>query len=121
MKRTGENIKALRESHKWTQDELAAQAKTTAAYISQMETGSRKTGPRMMRKLCDAFGVDEQTIRFGARDEQQQEVGQTRRSTDGTKGPDRVLLDEECADLSQDEQIEVRLLLRKWKREMRQK
>ena len=33
---------------------------------------------------------------------------------------DRALLDDECADLSPDERLQVVLLLRKWKREMRQ-
>ena len=61
----GENIKRLREERKYTQAELAKIIATDEKYISAIESGRRIPGRKMVAKLCDAFCVDEPTIRFG--------------------------------------------------------
>jgi DNA-binding XRE family transcriptional regulator len=55
----GENpVKAFREWRGMTQEELAKAAGTSAAYLSQIETGVRNAGSAMRRRLGLALRVD---------------------------------------------------------------
>jgi transcriptional regulator with XRE-family HTH domain len=51
-------LKELREARGWSQRDLAAKAKVTAAYIAQLETGARKN-PTMdiLKRLAKALKV----------------------------------------------------------------
>lgn len=72
----GENVKALRVGSGWTQEDLARISGVAENYISAIERGARTPGKKIVGKLCDAFAVDEMTIRFGARQEPQKETPQ---------------------------------------------
>ena len=71
---TGENIKALRESRKMTQKELAEQIGVTNATISEWERD--KNGPRAgsLQRMSDVFGVPMRDIMDGARDPRELEA-----------------------------------------------
>jgi transcriptional regulator with XRE-family HTH domain len=47
----------MREHRGMTQAELAKSARTSAAYISQIERGRRRCGRRLLAKLGGALGV----------------------------------------------------------------
>jgi transcriptional regulator with XRE-family HTH domain len=66
---TCRNIRSLRELNGWTQEVLAGRMGVKAAHVSALERGKRNPGSITMKKLCEVFGEDEQTIRFGKRDE----------------------------------------------------
>jgi len=55
----GENaIKAFRDWRGMTQEELAKAAGTSAAYLSQIETGLRNAGSALRRRLAATLRVD---------------------------------------------------------------
>lgn len=98
----GDRIRKLRDERRWTQKELSKISGIGKNYISAIELGNRRPGLDAMPKLCNAFGVTEQEIRFGGeplKDERSAEL----------KG-----LHDDIADLSLDELLEVRLLCRRW-------
>lgn len=98
-----QNIKRLRIANGYTQATLAKAIGIQYQYVSDMERGVRRPGAKTIAKLCEVFLCDELTLRFGERQEH--------------SDPDMRLLQEEIASLSPDELLEVRALLRKWKRE----
>ena len=51
-------LKVFREYRGLTQDTLAKNAGTNAAYLSQIETGRRTGSVRLLRRLADALGVE---------------------------------------------------------------
>jgi transcriptional regulator with XRE-family HTH domain len=53
----GITIYRLRQQHNMTQAELAQRAGTRQEYISRLETGARRPGLAMMRRLAMALGV----------------------------------------------------------------
>ncbi|NNM79828.1 MAG: helix-turn-helix transcriptional regulator [Gallionella sp.] len=53
----GETIKKLRIARNWTQDELAYQAKITAANISRIETGKHGPSIQLLESLAYVFGM----------------------------------------------------------------
>jgi len=63
------NIKKFRTQNGWTQKQLAEMAGLTSKHISQLENGDSQAGKKVLAKLCEAFGVDEMTMRFGEREE----------------------------------------------------
>ena len=70
----GENIRKFREEAGYTQMQLADIIKVKGPYISAMERGQRRPGKKILPLLCDALGVDEKTILFGARAEYNREL-----------------------------------------------
>lgn len=103
MKTIGENIKVYRLRNNWTQDDLAKLIKTNTKYISVLERGIRIPSPSLIEKLCDAFGINEITLRFGERKENIE------------KPMELLLVEQELAGLSPSELLEVCLLIRKKK------
>ncbi len=55
-------IKELRQSKKWTQDELAAKSGVTARTISRLENRDTPPEKTTLRLLAIAFGLDPQTL-----------------------------------------------------------
>jgi transcriptional regulator with XRE-family HTH domain len=54
----GEQLKALRTAHGWTQKELAQRARVRQALISDLEQGKiADTKTRSMQRLAEALGV----------------------------------------------------------------
>ena len=51
-------IKVFREYHNMTQAALAAAAVTTATYISQIETGHRRAGRKLLARLAEALEIE---------------------------------------------------------------
>lgn len=56
----GSNIKRLREEQGFTQSTLAkamsdSNGNVTEQFVSALERGARKPGPKTMRRLCDAL------------------------------------------------------------------
>ena len=68
-KRMGQNIRRLREKNGFTQEAVYKMTGITMSYLSQLEGGSRNPGSKTIDKLCDAFTVSEQELRFGELDE----------------------------------------------------
>lgn len=106
MKTMGDRIKRLRTDRNWTQDELGRMIGAGDKYISALENGRRKPGPKLMTELCNAFGVTEQEIRFGDADE-----------TDNRQAPFLRMLIDELKVLPDTEQLEWILKIRRWKEE----
>ena len=50
-------LKVFREYRGLTQSALAKNAGTSAAYLSQIETGRRTGSVKLLRRLADALGV----------------------------------------------------------------
>ena len=55
-------IKELREERKWTQMQLAKEAGLAKPLISMIETGERFPSDDVLKKLCNAFNVEEEDI-----------------------------------------------------------
>lgn len=66
MRKLGENLKKLRDSHHWTQKELSAISGVSITYISAIERGERNAGAVTLSKLCEAFAVSEEVLRYGS-------------------------------------------------------
>ncbi|KAB0664025.1 helix-turn-helix transcriptional regulator [Oryzomonas japonica] len=64
----GENIKKIREEAGYTQKQLAGVMGVKPSYLSALERDQRRPGKKILPLLCDALGVDEQTILFGPRE-----------------------------------------------------
>lgn len=107
MKTVGENIKQLRESAGFTQESMAKQMGVKPTHISALECGKRKPGHATMAKLQDVFGLDEQTIRFGKRGDDEPSHDEDRRIA-----PLKRMIFAELDLLQESEQAEVlRLVL----------
>ncbi len=52
----GKIIKNLRETQKWTQDELAFRTETSTANISRIENGKHQAGQVLLESLAKQFG-----------------------------------------------------------------
>ena len=65
----GARIKGLRLESGCTQAQLGEITGLGAKYISALERGVQKSGTNAIEKLCDAFTVDEITLRFGVQDD----------------------------------------------------
>lgn len=61
----GANLRRLREERGLTQEGLSELVKTSPKALSPLENGRRGIGPGMMRRLCEALGVDETEITKG--------------------------------------------------------
>lgn len=55
-------LKAIREWRGLTQDELANRAGTTKGYISQLETGHRQAGRKLLYRLAKALDVPPEVL-----------------------------------------------------------
>ena len=55
-------LKAIREWRELTQGELAERADTTRAYISQLETGHRQPGRKLLHQLAKALDVPPEVL-----------------------------------------------------------
>lgn len=53
----GASIRRLRESHGWTQEELAERAEVSVTYLGFIERGENVPTLTIILKLCDALGV----------------------------------------------------------------
>ena len=108
--RLGENLKRIREEQGYTQETLAKVSGVGKNHISSIETGNRGAGRVVMNKLCDRLMVDEITLRFGSADslktDRRQEENQILRMLVG-----------ELTSLSETEQLEWIVKIRKWKEE----
>jgi transcriptional regulator with XRE-family HTH domain len=69
VKEAGIRIKQMREDRGWTQEELAKMVGSGEKYISDLERGKRKPGPKLVLELCNAFCISEQEMRFGSPNE----------------------------------------------------
>lgn len=69
----GEKVKHYRKKKGWYQSDLAERVGTTAANISQIETGKRQSTYEMQVKIADVLGV---SITDLHRDDAKQKVGQ---------------------------------------------
>ena len=58
----GKSIKNFRIERGWTQDELAASVGTSRATVSNWERGSQSPSSRMLKRISDAFGMDESLL-----------------------------------------------------------
>ena len=105
MKTMGNTIKKMRDAKGWTQSELAKEAGTGEKYISALELGRRKPGPKLMKSLCSAFGVTEIEIRFGSRV----------RSTNGRQAKILRMLIREFIGMSETDQMKWIIKVREWK------
>lgn len=65
MRKLGENLKKLRDAHHWTQKELSVISGVSITYISAIERGERNAGAVTLSKLCEAFAVSEEVLRYG--------------------------------------------------------
>lgn len=99
------NIKALREDRGMTQEEVAKLMGVQSAFVSALERGERNPGKKTMSRLCETFEVTEQEIRFGNRAE--------RRDVPELDAVQMVV--GEMVSLSITEQLEVLVMVRKWK------
>ena len=63
MAKIGKQIKALRDGHGWTQNDLAEISGVNAKYISAIEQGRRKPGKKTMTALCTALMTSEQEVK----------------------------------------------------------
>lgn len=57
-----QRIKELRMQKGWTQQELAQKAKLAKPLISMLETGERHPSEEVLKKLCEAFDINEEDI-----------------------------------------------------------
>lgn len=98
----GKNIRLLRERENFTQADLARLIGVHEKYVSAMERDRNSPSPALIEKLCAAFGVSEATLRFG----------------DGLENvhPDLKAIIGELSELSPDELLDVRILLRNWRK-----
>jgi transcriptional regulator with XRE-family HTH domain len=110
MEEIAKNIKHYRNRSQYTQADLARLLNVHVKYISALERGKNQPGKEVVALLCDALGISEQQLRFGERQEC--------RCHQPTSA-ERALVENELSDLSQDELLEVTLLLRKQKAEWR--
>lgn len=53
----GSTIKALRERHGWSQEELGWRVNSSAANISRIETGKYRPGEDVLESLAQVFGI----------------------------------------------------------------
>ena len=107
MTTIGENIKILRESRGLTQEAMAQKMGVQGGFVSALERGARKPGPRTMCKLVSVLDFDEQTIRFGKQPDNVPSHDEDRRLD-----PLKRLIFAELDPLQESEQAEVlRLIL----------
>jgi len=66
----GDHIRKMRVDRGWTQEDLAKMTNTGEKYISALERGMRKPGPKLIVELCNAFCITEKELRFGKPDDQ---------------------------------------------------
>lgn len=53
----GGTIKALREQHGWSQEDLGWRVNSSAANISRIETGKYRPGADVLQSLAQVFGI----------------------------------------------------------------
>ncbi len=94
MDSIGENIRRIREEHKFTQKDLAAIMGISPKYLSALERNERKPGHKIMAGLCEALGVSEEDIR------------------NYKLSPDLKLVWDDIQNLSTDKLLSLRLWLR---------
>lgn len=103
----GENLKRIRESQGYTQETLSKTSGVGKNFISDIECGKRGAGRITMNRLCDALMVDEVTLRFGTPDDLRKEENQILR-----------MLVDELTPLTDTEQLEWIVKIRRWKEEV---
>lgn len=96
-----DNIKKLREQNGYTQESMAVKMECKSSFVSALERGGRNPGKKTMKKLCDVFGVTEQEIRYGKVSVDRKNVLQA--------------LINEITDMSETEQYEWIVKIRKWR------
>lgn len=71
----GAFVRAQRDEHGWTQDQLADKAGTSGAYISQIETGRVAwPGAHLRRAIARSFGISHLDMLVGAGEVSEQEI-----------------------------------------------
>lgn len=60
----GQTIREIREEQGYTQATLGKAIKTSEQYVSALERGVRKPGPKLIKKLCAALGTTEEQILY---------------------------------------------------------
>ncbi len=55
--RVGRRIRLLRESHGWTQQQLADMTGIGRVHVSELENGKREAGLRMLERLAETFEI----------------------------------------------------------------
>jgi len=55
--RLGDRVRALRRKHCWTQVELAEMLGIDRSYLSEIETGKKDPGLRILKAIADGFGL----------------------------------------------------------------
>jgi putative transcriptional regulator len=56
--RVGRKIRLLRAEKGWTQQLLADHAQLTREHLSELESGKKEAGLRMIQRIADALGVN---------------------------------------------------------------
>ena len=57
MARPGDRIKAAREKHNWTQEQLAEAARISKGFLSDIENDKRNISSESALKIADALGI----------------------------------------------------------------
>lgn len=52
------NLRRLRHDKRWSQDDLAYEAKVSRSYLAQLEKGAYFASLKIVGRLADALGVD---------------------------------------------------------------
>lgn len=82
----GKKLKQMREERGWSQELLAEMIDSDRRYISALENG-RGIGSSILARLCEVFGVEEQTFTLAA-------VGEVNEAYGGLTEVIRMLLQE---------------------------
>jgi ribosome-binding protein aMBF1 (putative translation factor) len=56
--RVGEGVRRARQSHGWTQAELAERAGLSSNYVARLERGELGPSLFVANRLCDTLGID---------------------------------------------------------------
>ena len=73
----GPALRALREKHDLSQEELAFRARLDRTYISGIERSRRNPSVRSLQRITDAMGVDLDTLFVSARKQAKKQRSET--------------------------------------------
>jgi transcriptional regulator with XRE-family HTH domain len=69
MATLGERVRELREEQNLTQDQLAARAKLSKGFLSDVENNKRNVGSEYLLRIANALGVSMDYLQTGQEDE----------------------------------------------------
>ena len=55
--KTGEVLREFRQEKRLTQVQVSERAKVSQTFLSQLEAGIKNPSPKMLKKLCDLYGI----------------------------------------------------------------